>query len=792
MLENYLKTAWRNLTKSKVFSLINILGLTLGIAVCMLIFIFILNEFSADKFHKNGDRIFRVVRGYQKDKEHGSVAYVTGRYAPALKNDFSSDIAQVVRVDPSNYLVTIGNNSFNEKHVYHVDDNFLSVFTFPLIIGDPATALQNPNSVVLTETTAKKYFGSAEKAMGQVVTLDQHFLCKVTGVARDVPANSHLSFDILAPLSMIQDAQIMQSWISNGLYTYVMLNKNVSKQLVEQRLPKFVEKYLGGELRKYGFHWDLTLTPLKDVYFDTQTGDGEKHGDKTVVYIFISIAVLILLIACINFTNLSTIRAVDRSKEIGLRKVLGALRNNLVWQFIGESMLLTTLASVLAIVVVLIAMPWYNEILGYSLSVSWNAFPVYAFILGVIIIVGMLAGSYPAFFLSTFSPIQSLKGKLNLGTTGATFRQTLVIVQFTISVLLIIGTITITKQMRFVEGKQLGYNKEQLVAIPIDNEDIYKNLNAFKINLQAQNNIEQVSAMSGEPGGFFDGQTFDVEGHAEKWNGRTEFADFQFVSTLGLKIIAGRDFSPSFPTDSTDAVLINNTAATKLGWTPQQAIGKWLLNTVRDSTKRRIVGVVADFNYESLKKNIEPLVISPARDRRVVLVKLKPGNVQSGMSAIQNVYKAVAPAYPLEYEFLDGQFNDLYKKDIRQQKVLTVFAMMAIFVASLGLFGLASFAATKRFKEIGVRKVLGSSVRSVVLLLSTDLLKPVIIASFIALPIGYFAMTKWLENFAYQTKLNWWVFVLAAFIAFAIALATVCIKAVKAALANPVQSLRGE
>ncbi|MEO6673801.1 MAG: ABC transporter permease [Ginsengibacter sp.] len=792
MLKNYFKTAWRNLMKNKVFSFINILGLTLGITVCMMIFLFIMNEFSVDKFHKDGDRIYRVMRSYKNEGKGGSVAYLSGMYAPALLNDFKSEIIKAVRVNPTDNLVTIGNKSFHEKKVYDVDPDFFSLFSFPLIRGDAATVLENPNSVVLTESTARKYFGSIDNAIGKVIELDKSLPLKVTGIAKDVPSNSHLDFHLIVPLENYKNSGTMTTWINNGIYTYVMLDPHTTPQQVESRLPQFVEKYMGGDLKKYGFYWTLSLMPLKDVYFDNVSFDYARHGDKTVVYIFLSIAVLILLIACINFMNLSTIRAVDRSKEVGLRKVLGALRNNIVWQFIGESILLTTISCLLSIGLLQLMMPLYNQLLGYSLAVSWNAIPIYFFLIGVIVIAGFLAGSYPAFFLSAFSPIQALKGKLKLGKGGSVFRQALVVVQFSISVFLIVGTIIITKQMSYVKNKQLGYSKEQTVMIRINNDDIYKKINTFKTDLQNRVAVQSVSMMSGEPGGYFDFHVFDVEGHNEKWNARTEFADFEFVKTLGLKIIAGRDFSPQFPTDTTEAVLVNKTAASKLGWTPEQAVGKWIKNTVRDDAKRRIIGVVDDFNYLSLKENMDALVISPAMDRRVALVKLKAGNLASGVALVKNEYSKVAPAYPFEYSFLDQQFNDLYQKDLRQQTILTVFAALAIFVACLGLFGLASFTATKRFKEIGVRKVLGSSVQGIVVLLSKDLLKPILIATCIALPVGYWAMNKWLQSFAYKTTLSWWIFVLAAFITFAIAFLTVGFQAIKAAVANPVKSLRTE
>jgi putative ABC transport system permease protein len=792
MFKNYLKTAWRNLMKSKAFSLINILGLTIGITVCMMLYLFIMNEFSVDNFHKDGKRIYRVVRDFDSEGPLRKVAYLSGMYAPALLNDFKGQIENAVRINQNDNLITVGDQSFHEKKIIDADSNFFSFFSFPLIKGNPQTVLKNPHSVVLTETTAKRYFGSIDNALGKTLLLDKNTPLSVTGIAKDIPSNSHLSFDLVLPLENYKDRSWMTTWINNGIYTYIKLSPHITKAQVEKRLPVFIEKYLGSDFRKYGFHCSLSLTSLKDIYFETPSefGDVVKHGDKTVVYIFLSIAILILLIACINFMNLSTIRAAERSKEVGLRKVLGALRNSLIWQFIGESILLATIACTLSLGSLLLAMPWYNQLLGYSLTISWNTLPIYALLTGII--VGFLAGSYPAFVLSAFSPVNALKGKLKLGKGGASFRQLLVVVQFSISVFLIVATIIITKQMNYVKNKQLGYNKEQTVIVPIDNDDIYNNMNVFKTELQSKSAVQSVSLMSGEPGGFFDRYTFDVEDHSERWNSRTEFADFEFAKTLGLKIIAGRDFSSQFPTDTTDAVLINKTAAAKLGWTPQQAIGKWMQNTVRDGSKRRIIGVVDDFNFQTLKENIEPLVISPAMDRRVVLIKLKSGNIQSGVDLIKKEYSKVAPAYPLEYRFLDEQFNDMYKKDLRQQTILTVFAMLAIFVACLGLFGLASFTATKRFKEIGVRKVLGSSVQGIVVLLSKDLLKPVLIASCIALPVGYWATNKWLQNFAYKTSISWWIFLLAALITLGIALITVSIKAIKAAMTNPVNSLRSE
>lgn len=790
MFSNYLKTAWRNLMKNKVFSFVNILGLTIGITVCMMIFLFIMNEFSVDNFHKNGNHIYRVMRNFKADEP--AVPYLSGPYAPALLNDFKSDIKNAVRVMPSDELITFGNTSFNEKNVYLADSNFFSFFSFPLLRGNTMTALREPGSAVLSETTAKKYFGNIDNAMGKVITMDS-FQLKITGIARDVSANSHLDFNLVVPLSNYLQYDFMKGWINNNLFTYVQLNEHTNVAQLEKKFVPFVTRYMGHNMQQYGYNFSLTLTPLRNIYFeDASAFDNVKHGDKTVVYIFLSIALLLLLIACVNFMNLSTIRAVERSKEVGLRKVLGALRNNLVWQFIGESILFTAISCLLSIVLLYLCMPLYIQLLGYPLAVSWNGSPIYLFLIGVIIVVGFLAGCYPAFFLSAFSPIQALKGKLRLGKEGSTFRQALVVVQFAITVFLIVGTIAIRNQMHYVKNKQLGYNKEQVVVVPISNNDFYKHRFTFKKELQNNSNIASLSLMSGEPGGFFGRQAFEVEGQHVKLMLRTERADFEYVKTLGLTIVAGRDFSSQFPTDTTSAVLINETAAKKLGWTSQQAVGKWIRNAARDSVRRNIVGVVKDFNFLSLKETMDGLVVSPSEDRRVVMIKLKEGNIEKGIAAIKKAYTTLAPQYPFEYSFLDEKFNDLYRNDLRQQTIISVFAGLAIFVACLGLFGLASFMATRRFKEIGVRKVLGSSVQGIVVLLLKDLLKPVVIATCIALPVGHWAMSKWLQNFAYKTTLNWWIFLLAALIALGIALITVSIKAIKAAMTNPVVSLKSE
>ncbi|GAB3319813.1 ABC transporter permease [Larkinella ripae] len=792
MIRNYIKIAFRNLTRNKVFSGINLLGLSTGITVCLMIFLFIMNEFSVDSFHKKGESIFRVMRGVGNEGQVRAVSYLSGPYAPALLTDFKGQITQAIRVNPTDALLTAGDKSFHERKIIDVDPTFFTFFSFPLLKGDPASVLLEPASIVLTESTARKYFGSSDRAMGKIVEVDKNLPLKVTGIAQDVPANSHLDFDVVIPLENYKDRGYMTGWINNGIYTYVQLAPGVSEEQIERNFPRFMAKHMGQIMIESGFDFTLSLTPLREIYFEQAAFDSVKHGDKQVVYIFLSIAILILLVACINFMNLSTVRAVERSKEIGVRKVLGAIKGHLVWQFIGESLLLTAFSCLLSVGLLALVLPFYKQLLGYSVNLTGYAGPIGLFLAGIVLIAGFLSGSYPAFVLVAFSPIQALKGKLRLGKGGISLRQVLVVVQFSISILLMLGTAIGTRQMSYLKNKQLGYNKAQTLVIPIDNDDIYTFIRHHKGELLAQSGVEAVSMMSGEPGGFFDGLMFDVEAHPHRWRARTEFADFDYVKTLGLKLVAGRNFSPQFPTDTAYAALINRTAAARLGWTPDQAIGKWLKNTLRDSTRRSIIGVVEDFNFLSLKEAIEPLVIAPNDDRRAALIRLKPGNLEKSVETIRQLYAKTQPAYPFEYHFLDQKFDQMYQTDLRQQTLLSIFAGLAIFIACLGLFGLASFSAQQRTKEIGVRKVLGASVGSIVGLLSGDFLKPVGLAILIASPIAWYAMTQWLQNFAYHIAIEWWVFALAGLLALGIALLTVSFQSIKAALVNPVKSLRSE
>jgi len=794
MIKNYLLLAVKNFRKQKMFSLINILGLTIGITCCLMIFLFIMNEFSYDRFHKNGKDIYRIMRTGEIDGQQRQVPYVSAPYSTALANDFPDAIVKTMRVNPDNDLISYNNVSYNEKKIYLVDSNFFEFFDFRLIKGNPKTVLNEPTSIVMTESAAKKYFGN-EDPIGKVISFNKDKQLKVTGIAADVPVNSHLDFDMVVPINNWRTAGWFNQWPNNGMFAYIQLNPAVKPEQLKKMFPGFMDKYMGKFYKESGFKMGLTLNPLQGIYFEGETPfDNVKHGSKKMVYIFMSIAILILLIACINFMNLATARATDRSKEVGLRKVLGAVRRQLTWQFILESILFTTVATILAVILLQLLMPAYTSFLGYKLPSYWSNIWFYVFIAGIIVVVGLFAGSYPALLLSSFSPIESLKGKLKSGKGGAFFRKALVVFQFAISVLLIISVTVVINQMHYVQNTDLGFDKEQSMIVRIDNGPIYDHKEQFKNDLLSDPSVGGVSLMTGEPGGFHDGYTFEAEAKPdEKLLFNTEFADVDYAKTLGIKIIAGRDFSSTFGTDSSDAVLINRAAAAKLGYTPQQAVGKWIRNIMRDSARRTIVGVTENFHYKSLKETIGELVISAKPgDRRLVLIKLKTAQLPQSIERIKKLYTAAAPDYPFEYAFLDDKFAQLYKAETKQESLLTIFSVIAIVIACLGLFGLASYTAIKRTKEIGVRKVLGSSIRNIVLLLSKDLLKPVLLGTIIAVPVGYYAMDKWLQGFAYRTPVHWWLFIMAAVIAILIAVITVSVQAVKAALVNPVNSLRTE
>ena len=793
MFKNYLKTTLRALLKQKLFSLINIFGLAVGLSVTLLILLYLQAELSYDKTYARGEQIYRVLRKSAVNEKGYLIGITSGPYAPALKNDLPESIRDALRVLPSDGLIKYANHSFMEKKFFLADENFFKFFSFPLAQGDPASALADPNGVVLTAAMARKYFG-ADDPLGKTLRVDDRYDFIVTGVLAKKLGRTHLDFDFVASLKNLEREEWVNDWWSNAFLTYVLIDNPQEAQRVEARLPAFIDKYLGEDFKRNGRRIDLTLQPLADVYFqkDIRYEAGVVHGDKQAVYIFGALALFILMIACINYMNLTTARAGRRAREIGVRKVLGAHRGRLVLQFLGESFLLTSLAVILAIAAGELLLPWFNAAFDLDLAMNLTDPLLLGALFGLLFIVALLAGSYPAFLLSGFLPVRVLKGRFSQQVADVLIRKGLVVFQFSISAVLIIATLLIGKQLDFMRQKDLGFQAEQVLLVPINNAEMRRQQETFVERVRQERGVLKATAMSGQPGGFHDAMSFTIAGKDENFRMRTLFTDFDYVETLGLEIVAGRNFSRDFATDKAQAVLLNETAIKMLGWTNAEALGKAMRNTMFDTTRCHVVGVVRDFHFSSLKEAIEPLYIAMRPHANVFALKVEPERLQATLAAAQKHWEALSPAYPFEFTFLDETFFRLYQQEQRESKLFAIFAVIAIIIACLGIFALASYAAEERTKEIGIRKILGASASRIVGLLAKDFVRLVMIANVIAWPVAYWAMNNWLKDYAYRFELGPGTFLLAGAIALLIATLTVSTQAIRAALANPVEALRYE
>ena len=792
MFKNYLLTAYRNSLKNKLYATINVLGLAIGLTCCLFIVLYVQHERSYDQFHEKKDRIFRVYRTTDRDG-YSEIGPISPPYADALRNDFPQEVEAAVRVMPRDGLITQGNNAFTGDNITFVGHDFLQIFSFPLTQGDPATALSEPSGVVLTADMARKYFGNQDP-IGKTITYENDYPMVVTGVLAPVPENSHIEFDFLASVHLFEQEEWFTGWWNNNMMAYVLLKENVAESAVEDQFPAFMEKYLGTDFERLGLRVGLTLKPLTDVYFARDVGFDvwAKHGNASMAYIFLVVAVFILLIACINFMNLATARAARRSTEVGVRKTLGANRNDLIYQFFGESFLTTFVASLLTVVLMSALLPAFNQFAEVQLSLPFGDVRFLVLMLGVMVTVGLLAGSYPALVLSAFVPVKALKGKLRGGAKGEYLRKGLVVFQFVISIVLIVAVLVVNQQMRFVQDQRLGFDKERVMLLEVNNNELYDQRDVFKSQLQRDSRITNVATISGEPGGFHDMYTLQVEDHEEEVIMRTVFTDTDYIPTLGLNLLAGRNFSPERSTDTLEAVILNETAVQTLGWSPEEALDKEVVNPFSDSIPRRVIGVVEDYHFASLHQQIDPLAIMMGDDIRVIAIKVAAGPVSPVVDVVSDAWATLGTKYPFAFTFLDESYDQLYRAEQRQSKVFTLFAGIAVFIACLGLFGLVTFVAEQRTKEIGVRKVLGASVWQLVQLLTRDFAVLVVIALVIASPLAYYAMEQWLNDFAYRVAWQPTTFLLAGALTLLIALLTVSWQSAKAALANPTEALRSE
>lgn len=806
MIKHYIKIAFRNLAQQKVLSGINIFGLSVGIACFSLFLLYTVHEFSYDRFHVNAGRIYRIVEWWQGGKrEPGGYAWAYTPVAPAMKRDFP-DVENTVRLKGSDCFVKADNKVFHTSITF-ADTAFFKVFTFPLVYGNTQTALQLPNQVVITREKALQYFGTTN-VVGKTLELKTDTAFEpftISGVAEDIPANSSVRFNLLVSFEHISnDPMVQQSnrdwYMTIGMQAYLTLKPGSRLASEPNRLNLFRRKYYPDEFKpKKGpnkkeeeAQVSFRLQPIRDIHLNPAIEGGNDPGN---IWILITIAGAVLLIACINFTTLAIGRSAGRAKEIGVRKVMGSQRKQLIGQFLAESLLLSVCSAVTGLLLASLLLPLFNKLADRELTFSLSRFPELAWLLiGLTLLVALLAGSYPALVLSSFKPIEVLKQKFRIGGSNL-FTRSLVTLQFVLSIGLIISTIIMLQQLAYMRHKNIGLNKENLVMINTGHIDkkIYP---LYKQAIRNQSGILAVTASEmglgageGQMGAGFRDYKGDLQGVIQ-YPG-----DYNYLSAMGMTLIAGRHFNPAIASDSTNAVIVNEALVqTILGTTPEKAIGTQLRNAKGDQGTKTIIGVTRNFNFEDLSRTVRPqlfyrpAVLEPLR----IFVRLQPGNPGSKLALLNHAWKELAPDAPFEYSFVDEKFDNFYKNETRWSSIAGWAGGISIFLACLGLFGLAALAAVNRTKEIGIRKVLGATITQVVGLLSKDFVKLIMAALVIATPLAWYIMHHWLQGYAWRIHITWWVFALTGGFAILVAVTTVSVQAIKAAMANPVKALRNE
>ena len=800
MFRNYLKIAFRNILRHKTYSFINVAGLAIGMACCILILLWVNHELSYDKFHENADRIYRLCIDANIGGNELQAPVSCAPAAPTMIREYP-EVVNAVRVLPYfRGLVEAGIQKFYQDNIYYVDNEIFQVFSLPLVLGNPESALTTANSLVLSQTLATRFFGD-QNPIGEILKIDGENEFTITGVMQDVPSNSHLNFEILCSMETFieENREYMHMWFEFSCWSYLLLTENADLYVLEQKFPPLIEKNMGNELKQMGGAMDFFLQPLTDIHlFSHMEYEISTNGDIANIYLFTGIALFVLLIACFNFINLSTARSATRAREVGVRKTFGAVRGKLIGQFLGESIIYSLLSLIFAVILVEMFVPVLNSFTESKLDINLFQTPwLIPGLLGLAIVVGLIAGGYPAFFLSSFRPVKVFKGNLKLGAANSRFRSILVVSQFIISIVLIIGTLTIYEQLQYMKNKKLGFNKEQVLVIPNISTAGDQSRISLRNELAAVPGVVNATLTNFVPGELISTSVFIPEGYSEDQTQMINhfYADENYLSTLGVEIAAGRNFSNKFATDTSDAIIINQTAASKFGW--DDPIGKTIQVPDLENGKliwipKTVIGVVKDFHVTSLHKKIEPLFIRNLCDASKMCVRVSTDKIQHTLELLGSKWDNIFPQQPFDYNFLDESYDNLYRAEQRLGDIALSFCLLAIFVGCLGLFGLSAFTAEQRTKEIGIRKVLGASVSGMVLMLSKEFTKWVIIANIIAFPVAYFVMHRWLENFAYRINVSWTTFVMAAILALVIAVITVSFQAIKAAVTNPINSLRYE
>jgi len=800
MLKNYFKTAIRNLKRQKIYSFINITGLSVGLACCILITLYIHFELSYDDFHEKGENIYRIIEIEMESGKQQYSAVVPAPLAPTLSEEFP-EIVSVVRIFHPSWIekwkLSYENKTFFEGDVFFADPAILDVFTFPLVQGHQENALVDPYSAIITREMALKYFGHSNP-LGKSLSI-HGVQTKITGVIQDVPPNSHFRFKFLVSLDTLESPgfknvvyDMLNNWRSHNFYSYLLLREGISSAELEKKFVPFLERHFNTEITDF----DLYLQPLKKVHlysnnfsYDISTS----NSDITYVYIFSAIAFFILIIACINYMNLTTARAANKAKEVGTRKIVGATRIQLIQQFLGESVILLFIALVISFLLASLMLPVLNTLAGSDFAInSENLLAILGFLLAASLILGFAAGFYPALFLSTFQPLHSLSGKFYPRVRRVHFRKTLVVIQFALSILLIIGTLASKNQLKYCMSRNLGFDKENVIGIPVRDVRTILEYDSVKDNLLQYPEIMSVGRSSSLPGKTIGRRGFLPEGH--EWAPRySMFVDHDFIPTMGIEIKEGRNFSRDFGTDVEDAYIINEAAAEEFGW--DSAVGKRLIWKGDQNMKGQVIGLVKNFHFKSLHQKVEPVILHMLPENSgfsYMTIKIRTKNIFYLMEEMGNIWERFFPGIPFEFFFLDEHLNRLYAAEMRLGKVSEIFTLLSILIASLGVFGLASYITEQRTKEIGIRKVLGATSMSIVILLSKEFTKLVILANLIAWPAAYYLTYRWLQNFAYRIELSIGIFLFASFLAVIISLISVGYQSVKASFIDPACALRYE
>lgn len=799
MFRNYLKVALRTMRKQFGYSFINITGLAIGLACCFVILLFVQHELNYDNFHEKGDRIYRALNASREDASNRTAVTSSG-YAPHMMEDIA-EVEAAVRVWANRAMVFKygSNDGIRVTGATYVDENFFDVFSYSMLRGNPSTALNTPGKMVVTEQGARTLFGT-DDPMGKVVTFfsgANEIAFEVTGIVDTPPTNSHLQFDYLVSfktLLLTRGADALEDYTDFNYQTYVLLNPGTTPEQFTEHVPGFIAKRRNPRTAETR---TVQLQPLADIHFGTNIGfDPFGRGNKQYLYIFSAIAVFILLIACINFMNLSTARATQRAKEVGVRKAVGAIRSQLIGQFYGESLLAVVLALVLGLGLTIAAAPYFTALLGREISFSLaDNIGLVSLMVSVGLLTGLAAGSYPAFVLSGFNPVLVLKGLATRGQKGSRLRKVLIVLQFSISVVLIIAVTTVYLQLRHMKSQALGFNKEQVIFANVSG-DVKARFDTFRQGLMQTPNIQQVSLMGNMPGRVNTNRGYRWPGlePGENEQGRsfyTMLADPYSLETLDLELVAGRFFDPDMPTDADNMYVLNETAARLVGWDESAEVDQGF--RAWDDEMGQVIGVVKDFHFQSLHQEIQPVVIDVKRPWSWnAVMRVSGNNLPATIAHLERQWKQMEPVQPLRYRFLDEDFDRLYRTEEELGELFGVFTGLAIFIACLGLFGLVSFAAERRTKEIGIRKVLGASVAGIFMLIAKEFTRLVIVAFIIAAPLAYYAMDTWLTDFAYRINVGPLIFVIAGMAVLTIALVTVSYRSVKAALADPVHALRYE